>query len=295
MLKSPGTMTALQLGRVRRTRGRVPRTSHPRAFPPRRAPRRNVFPLEPKSNRAVGAKIALDQLTWSPFWTAVFLTFLRILGGADVQSAWASIQSAWLPTMLMSYRVWPAAQLICFKWVPNGQRVLFNQVVSLLWVVYVSSTVTTATANAPPAPEVAEGAPQEVNIEDLGVTGAYPSPMSDAVLEGLNSALADALATTIGEAVAEGAHDVEDAVSIAVGALSSVSDLHLPWEEDPDNTVDYAGTTAAFAAVIGEATPEEALAADEAAARAARMNALCGGWLVQAPDAEIEGISYNDD
>ena len=38
-----------------------------------------VFPNEPTSNRAVVAKMLLDQLIWAPFFSCVFFLFTNVL------------------------------------------------------------------------------------------------------------------------------------------------------------------------------------------------------------------------
>lgn len=40
---------------------------------------RNVFPEDPRSNKAVVAKMLLDQLLWAPVFSCVFFTFIHLL------------------------------------------------------------------------------------------------------------------------------------------------------------------------------------------------------------------------
>jgi len=38
-----------------------------------------VFPEDPRSNKAVAAKMLLDQLLWAPVFSCVFFTFIHLL------------------------------------------------------------------------------------------------------------------------------------------------------------------------------------------------------------------------
>ena len=40
---------------------------------------RNVFPEDPRSNKAVVVKMLLDQLLWAPVFSCVFFTFIHML------------------------------------------------------------------------------------------------------------------------------------------------------------------------------------------------------------------------
>ena len=53
----------------------------------------------------------------------------------NVQS---SIKTNLWPTLKMSWRVWPIAQLINFAFVPLHFRVLFGNVVRFFWTIYLS-------------------------------------------------------------------------------------------------------------------------------------------------------------
>ncbi len=38
-----------------------------------------MFPEDPRSNKAVAAKMLLDQLLWAPVFSCVFFTFIHLL------------------------------------------------------------------------------------------------------------------------------------------------------------------------------------------------------------------------
>jgi hypothetical protein len=73
-----------------------------------------VYPNDPKSNKAVLTKTALDQLIWAPAMTCVFFAFLKLLEGHP-EAILLTIQSKVVPTVLANYLLWPMAHYFNFK------------------------------------------------------------------------------------------------------------------------------------------------------------------------------------
>lgn len=98
---------------------------------------RRIFPDEPKSNKAVLTKTSVDQLIWAPTMTVVFLTFLTTLEGRPETIA-TVLQTKLLPILAANFTLWPMAHLVNFKFVPPEQRILFNNVVAIVWTTWLS-------------------------------------------------------------------------------------------------------------------------------------------------------------
>ncbi|GLC47787.1 hypothetical protein PLESTB_000025700 [Pleodorina starrii] len=92
-----------------------------------------VMPHAPTSNSAVVTKLLLDQLLMSPAGTAFFFFGFRLLEGGSLAEARSSVSSKWAPTMALNYVLWPAANIINFKFVPPEQRILYVNCVALFW------------------------------------------------------------------------------------------------------------------------------------------------------------------
>lgn len=73
-----------------------------------------VYPNDPKSNKAVLTKTALDQLIWAPAMTCVFFAFLKLLEGHP-DAILLTIQTKVVPTVLANYLLWPMAHYFNFK------------------------------------------------------------------------------------------------------------------------------------------------------------------------------------
>ena len=96
-----------------------------------------IFPEDPKSTKAVLTKTAVDQLIWAPTMTVVFLTFLTTLEGRP-ETIMSVLQTKLLPILAANFTLWPLAHLVNFKFVPPEQRILFNNVVAILWTTWLS-------------------------------------------------------------------------------------------------------------------------------------------------------------
>ncbi|KAG2491876.1 hypothetical protein HYH03_009828 [Edaphochlamys debaryana] len=129
--------------------------------------RRRVYPHAPTSNAAVVTKLLLDQLVMSPAGTALFFFGFRLLEGASAAEARASLAAKWGPTMAMNYVLWPAANIINFKFVPPEQRILYVNVVALFW-----SSVMSHMANRKEGPSQVQGGPGPAGAH--GASGASP-------------------------------------------------------------------------------------------------------------------------
>eukprot|EP00761_Pharyngomonas_kirbyi_P004954 gb/GECH01004959.1/.p1 GENE.gb/GECH01004959.1/~~gb/GECH01004959.1/.p1 ORF type:complete len:250 (+),score=54.66 gb/GECH01004959.1/:1-750(+) len=117
-------------------------------------------------------KISLDQMVFAPLFYGVFFACTAVMKDTvsiprdreyhhphhqnnnndlyNNQSSSSSIHHhyrnivsqlsvSFLPTMIMDWQVWPAANLVNFALIPQQHRVLYSNVVSLVWNAYLSS------------------------------------------------------------------------------------------------------------------------------------------------------------
>lgn len=97
----------------------------------------NVEPDDSRSTKAVLIKTAADQLIWAPVMTCVFFAVLRSLEGHP-ELILPTIQDKLIKTVAANYVIWPAAHFINFRFVPSEQRILYNNVVSVVWTAWLS-------------------------------------------------------------------------------------------------------------------------------------------------------------
>jgi len=80
----------------------------------------------------------LDALIFSPTTVAGYFTVRTWLEGGGWRGIQAKLQAAWGPTVLSAWKFWPAVNLWSFRFVPVPYRVLYANVMSLLWTGYLS-------------------------------------------------------------------------------------------------------------------------------------------------------------
>lgn len=96
-----------------------------------------VMPLTPKHPIAVLSKVCIDQIVNSPLGTMIFFTWTQTLKGQP-QNAVPEITEKLWPTTQASWRLWPAAQAVNFLMVPVHLRIVFINVVAILWTTILS-------------------------------------------------------------------------------------------------------------------------------------------------------------
>eukprot|EP00891_Asterochloris_glomerata_P008929 jgi/Astpho2/8929/Aster-02611 len=106
-----------------------------------------VYPKDPQGTKAVLTKTALDQLVWAPVMTCIFFAVLKTLEGHP-ELILQTIQDKLVRTVVANYILWPAAHLVNFRFVPSEQRILFNNCVSIVWTVFLSTVTHTSDADA---------------------------------------------------------------------------------------------------------------------------------------------------
>ena len=80
-------------------------------------------------------KIAVDQLLWSPCFIVAFFSSMALLAG---ESAVDRVRNNFVASLLATWRLWPAVQLVNFWLVPPPLRVAFVNCVQVLFSAYLS-------------------------------------------------------------------------------------------------------------------------------------------------------------
>ncbi|KXZ53269.1 hypothetical protein GPECTOR_7g1163 [Gonium pectorale] len=96
-----------------------------------------IMPDDPHCPAAVLTKMLLDQVLFAPFGLAVFFIVIKCLEGRpkDIPTA---IRTSYIRALLGGYLLWPAAGLLNFALLPPEYRLLFNNVVNILWTCFLS-------------------------------------------------------------------------------------------------------------------------------------------------------------
>lgn len=95
---------------------------------------------------AVAKKVALDQLLFAPFQTLAFFAFLKLSEGQSMDAVVIFAKEKLPGTLLASYSVWPAVNVVLFARVPTDLRVLYGNLVGVCWSTYLCMTCVNAPA-----------------------------------------------------------------------------------------------------------------------------------------------------
>jgi protein Mpv17 len=84
------------------------------------------------------ARIALDALLFSPFTIAGFFVVATLMQGGTVGEIANKLRTRWRRALVAAWSFWPVVNVANFGMVPLPYRVLYSNVMSLLWTGYLS-------------------------------------------------------------------------------------------------------------------------------------------------------------
>ena len=91
----------------------------------------------PGLRTALGS-LMLDQFAFAPCFCAVILGTLVVAETGKMRSVKPKLQQDLMPTVVVNWKIWIPAQLVNFWVVPPPLRVLFANIVALIWTTYLS-------------------------------------------------------------------------------------------------------------------------------------------------------------
>lgn len=86
----------------------------------------------------VAAKVAIDQLCWAPIFTALFFAYLGVSERKSRREIVDKIKNDTMTGVKASWKVWPVAHAINFRFIPTSQRLLYINVIQVGYNVYLS-------------------------------------------------------------------------------------------------------------------------------------------------------------
>lgn len=92
-----------------------------------------IVPEEPTSVKAVVAKTLIDQTMFAPVSLGVFLLSMELLSGSSPAAAFTVLKTKWFQTLCTSYAIWPAAIALNYALCPPRHRIIFVNVVNVIW------------------------------------------------------------------------------------------------------------------------------------------------------------------
>ncbi|KAK0533296.1 hypothetical protein OC834_002284 [Tilletia horrida] len=96
---------------------------------------------------ALGKRVAIDQGLFAPFGLFMFVLSMGVMEGRSFSGIQDKFSEMYFPALLANWQLWPAVQLINFRFVPLRYRVPFTSSVGILWTLYLS-LLNTSKANS---------------------------------------------------------------------------------------------------------------------------------------------------
>ena len=91
-----------------------------------------------RTRRNITIKVTLDQFFYSAFEIVGFFILYNLIDGKGYREGIDELKKKFVETLTVSYLIWPIAQIINFTFVPLSLRVIYSEVVSLVWSTYLS-------------------------------------------------------------------------------------------------------------------------------------------------------------
>ncbi|KAJ8906812.1 hypothetical protein NDN08_003298 [Rhodosorus marinus] len=86
----------------------------------------------------VVSKVAIDQLLWAPIFGVAFFGILGAMEGKSVKEIKAKIENDLVTAVTTSWKVWPLAHAINFRFIPTEQRLLYINAIQIGYNVFLS-------------------------------------------------------------------------------------------------------------------------------------------------------------
>ena len=83
----------------------------------------------------------VDEILYDPFCIVFFYTVIGLFNREPISQIIATIRSEYWTTQLSSWKLWPIVQIVNFAVVPSQLRLLFMNVFSFVWSIYLQLRV----------------------------------------------------------------------------------------------------------------------------------------------------------
>lgn len=93
----------------------------------------HFFPSGPVVNQLI--KTFIDQTATMAFWNAVYYSSMGILNGQSIAEVSHTVRTTAWPLLKTSWKLWPAAHIITYGFVPVQHRLLWVDFIEMVWCV----------------------------------------------------------------------------------------------------------------------------------------------------------------
>lgn len=79
-------------------------------------------------------KIVVDQTVWGPIWNSSYILLLGLMKREGLEKMVQDVKSTTLPLFFDGLKLWPMAHVITYGFIPVENRLLWVDLVEILWV-----------------------------------------------------------------------------------------------------------------------------------------------------------------
>lgn len=92
-------------------------------------------------------KVAIDQLTWGPFWNNCYILLLGVMQFRDPKLILKEMKETTVPLIVSGLKLWPLAHSITYGVIPVENRLLWVDLVEIVWVTILASAAAGASGH----------------------------------------------------------------------------------------------------------------------------------------------------
>jgi protein Mpv17 len=83
-------------------------------------------------------KVFIDQTFWGPIWNNTYLLLIGLMKMERIDIIWEDIKKSTVPMVVSGLKLWPAAHLVTYGLIPIENRLLWVDLVEIVWVTVLS-------------------------------------------------------------------------------------------------------------------------------------------------------------
>lgn len=96
-------------------------------------------------------KVVLDQAMWAPIWNNSYIILLGLMKRDSLESMVNDVKRTTIPLIVSGLKLWPLAHCITYGVVPVENRLLWVDLVEILWVTILATQAAGATKSGEPS------------------------------------------------------------------------------------------------------------------------------------------------
>jgi protein Mpv17 len=97
----------------------------------------------------------VDQTIWGPIWNNTYILLLGLMKFDSLQNILSDMKRTTIPLIVSSLKLWPLAHCITYGLVPVEDRLLWVDLVEILWVTILATQTAASSESRENAAETA--------------------------------------------------------------------------------------------------------------------------------------------